>query len=113
MESLLKYLPSVKTIFGVCVFSLALVYLLKDTLVSIASIGSDQFSLFLFFILFVIIGVSGIAGFYAIAKKEIDLEKSRKNVAKIKGSKKVKGTQKGEGGYIDIEDSEDIDLNQE
>lgn len=114
MESLLKQLPSVKTLFMLAAFCGVIVYALKDTLVSLAMIGDNEaLSLILFFLAFFFLSILGIAGFYAISKKEIDAESSRKNIAKVSGSKKVKGKQKGEGGYIDIEDSEEIELEQD
>lgn len=114
MQELLKYLPSVKTLFMLAAFCALVVFGFKDTITDLALAGKNEaLSLLLGFLSLLLISVLGVAGFYAISKKEIDAESKRANTASIKGSKKVKGRQTGKGGFIEIEDSEEVELEQD
>ncbi len=96
----------VRNLFGVAIFSLILVYLLRDTIVRIAGEGdNDNLPLFLGFLFFVILCVLGIAGYYAIVEKDAD-----KGNVTVRGSKKVKNTLKN-GGSVDVRDSEEVENN--
>lgn len=93
----------IRNLFGVAIFSLILVYLMRDTIARVAAGGEgDNLPLLLGFLFFVILGVTGIAGYYAIAGKDAD-----KGNVTVSGSKKVVNTLKN-GGSVDVRDSEDV-----
>lgn len=93
----------IRNLFGVAIFSLILVYLMKDTIHSLAVAGdSDNMNLLLGFLFFLVLGVVGIAGYYAIVEKEVD-----KGSVSVRGSKKVETKMKG-GGSVDVRDSEEV-----
>lgn len=114
MQELLKFLPSVKTLFILAAVCAAVVFGFKDTIAGVALAGNNEaLSLILAFLVFFLVAVLGVAGFYAISKKELEAEAGRTNVARVSGSKKVSGKQTGQGGLLEVDDSEDVDLQQD
>lgn len=114
MQNLLRYLPSIKTLLILAGLCAIIVYGFKDVI--LAALEADDngaLPLILAFLIFFLIITLGIAGFYAITKTEVEATAERTNVARVKGSKGVTGKQKGTGGYLDVEDSEDVNLEQD
>ena len=105
MQELLKFLPSVKTLFILAAVCAAVVFGFKDTIAGVA-LADDRLYAGL-------IAVLGVAGFYAISKKELETEAGRTNIARVSDSKQVKGRQRGAGGLMEVDKSEDVDLEQD
>ncbi|MBL7802347.1 MAG: hypothetical protein JNL02_01330 [Saprospiraceae bacterium] len=96
----------IRNLFGVAIFCLILVYLMRDSIVRVAGEGeNDNLSLLLGFLFFVILGVLGVAGYYAIVEKDAD-----KGNVNVEGSKKVTTDLKN-GGSVTVRDSEEVKTN--
>lgn len=114
MQTLLKSLPSVKTLLILAAFCGAIVFGFKEVILTTIKAGdNNSLTLVLAFLTFFVLITLGITGFYAINKTDVDAERERTNVAKVTGSKKVKGTQRGAGGYLEVDDSEEVELEQD
>jgi len=103
MEKIFAQALKVRTLFGVAVFGLVMLYVFKDTIENLALAGdSNNLNLLLAFLFFSIFGVLAVAGFYAIADKETE-----KGSVSVRGSKGIDTTVRG-GGVVDVRDSEDV-----
>ncbi len=114
MQEILKFLPSVKSFLILAALCAAIVFGFKDTFTELALAGKNEsLSLIVGFLLLFFLFTLGITAYYAIAKKEIQAEADRSNIATVKGSKKVKAKQKGTGGQLEVTDSEEVELEQD
>lgn len=94
----------IRTLFGVAIFGLILVYLFKDTIHRFSG-NESALALFLGFLFFMVIGILAIAAYYAMARQEVE-----KGSVTVRGSKKVDTTLRG-GGSVEVRDSEEVKTN--
>ncbi len=104
MTKLFTEALKVKTLIGVAILSLIMLFLFKDSIQAVALAGDNEaLSLLLGFLVFMVIGVLGIAAFYAISAQEIG-----KGSVTVQGSKRVKSDLRG-GGSVEVGNSEDVE----
>jgi hypothetical protein len=112
MENIWKEALKIRTLAGVAVLCMFLVYTFRETIEKLALAGkSSELNLLLAFLLFALLIILGIAAFYAISKKEIDSDNGRP-VAKVTSSEDVKGQQSGTNGKIEVDKSKRVDITQ-
>ena len=119
MENLFKHIPSVRNLFALAAFiSVAIVFLLKETLLDILKIGgNDALSLVVFFLIILLVVVFGGAAYYSMMRKEVDLEKTKaeldagRKIANVEGSKKAKATMKNTAGEANVKGSDEAEVN--